>query len=146
MAEDKERRMNCRDCVSHLQHREQLDNLKEDTLDCVADRRVIWNSVDNKVSYGHFKWAFGILITTIVLISTINYGTMNRVLSSNHDLESDFVRLESKVERLTEKLAESTQEHAFYRESIVRIMDMMTRRLNLEQYPTDESQQTYRAE
>lgn len=128
-----ERRVNCKDCVSHSEHSRAITNLERQYEKADQEQGRMWKGLEQRVTYGNFKWAFGILMTVITLISTINYyssktataanySTMNRILESNHQVEKGLIVVQSDIKSINEKLFIYNNEHKFFREAILALM------------------------
>ena len=105
-------RRDCSDCISHLQHEEAIATLKQQT----AEHDL---GLKEKVPYPHFKWAFGIVISLIIMVSYMNYNTMNRVLDSNHSVETKVAVIEADVRGIRESLSFRTEEHNTFKKEIL---------------------------
>lgn len=132
-----ERRISCKDCISHSEHSRAITNLERKNEKIDAEQGDMWRALEQKVPYGNFKWAFGILMTVITLISTINYytsktataanySTMNKILESNHEVEKGLIMVQSDIKSINEKMViynqdqtKFNQEHKFFRDAIL---------------------------
>jgi len=137
----KERRRTCTDCTSHREHSLAINTLKERNEKLEIGNGEVVQRLDQKVSYANFKWAFGIVMSVIVVVSTINYttsrnstranyDTMNRILDSNHQVEKEMVAVNSEIKSINDKLLLYSNrmvmyhdEHKFFRAAILALMD-----------------------
>lgn len=128
-----EKRVSCKECISHREHSNQIKNIERDMSDyrsaCREDTRDMWNSIKEKVPYRHFIAAIGFIITAIGVVSAINYNTMNKVLDSNHRVELKVTQIEAEVKGINKqmvqfggRLASYEREHDFFRNAIFDLM------------------------
>ena len=130
-------RRNCADCISHSKHESEIKTLRANQERRMGVHAEMVRELNSKVNYGNFKWAFGIIVTLIVVVSGINFTTSRmsttasteavaKVIESNHQVEKGLVAVESQLKALSAKLNDNVianrMEHEFFRSAILAFM------------------------
>ena len=129
-----ERRMSCKDCVSHREHAAQIKSASKSVEELKQDQREthkdMWAGIKDKVPYRHFIAAIGLIVTVIGIATTVNWSTMNKVLDSNHRVEIQVTKIESEVKNINRRMNDYTarlgayeKEHDFFRKAIMSLME-----------------------
>ena len=107
-----------RDCLQHSGTKEQLRHLEDDRVECKADRKELWGTVDamreshnrritERVTIKTALWVSGIAVTIFLSVITVTLTTNQRIEDKLDDLVTDVKVLQS--------LAEERADQAEYR-------------------------------
>lgn len=117
MTED-ERRQDCRECISHREHSSQIATLDRNTGELKGDQTLMWVDIKKKVPYAHFLWALGTILTIVLFASGINYKSMEKVLTSGHQVELHVTEVKGEISNINTLLAAKSDEQAEFRETM----------------------------
>lgn len=135
-----ERRRQCTDCISHSKHESEIQTLKTNQEKKEVEHNEMWKALDQRVPYSNFKWAFGIVITMIVVVSGINFTTsrmtsststmaVQTVLETNHSVEKGLITVNAELKSLADRMAINEQtnreEHKYFRQAVLMMMQYM---------------------
>ena len=121
----KERRRDCSDCVSHLEHNRRIQTMENDLRDHKkqahddlqsfiernhASHTTLWESINglekSKVSLRLFIWAMGSVLSIVVLVSSLQWNKMNEVLDATKSSETTAVIVKNELKGLREDVSE----------------------------------------
>lgn len=85
------------DCPYHGELAEAITTLKGDKRDTKKDQIKIFTSLESKVSYANFKWAFGITIGLILAVTTLNWNSSNKMVDSNNAMSRELIEVKAEI-------------------------------------------------
>jgi len=125
MGDNDERRRDCTTCISHLQYESEIKNLKHTVILMDKHQAECWEDVKKRVPFSVFTWAFGLLVTVMLIISTIQYNKMEKVLDNTYSIKVEMAGMKAEltgvkntINQIQQDQFQSREEREFIRQRL----------------------------